>query len=84
MRKVPASYEIAEPMPGEVGAVRALFEGKADAEQQKKALAWILEKACGLKDWAYRPGDERETCIALGRQFVGHQIVKIATMRKEK
>lgn len=55
-------------------AVQAVANGTADEAQQKHALDWILKKACGLPDWAYRES-ARETDIALGRQFVGQQIV---------
>lgn len=31
-----------------------------------------------LPEWPYQPGaNDRDTNIALGRQFVGHQIVKL-------
>lgn len=58
----------------QVLAVQALSAGVANEGQQKTALDWILKGACGLYDWPYRDS-ERETCIALGRQFVGQQIV---------
>src|SRR5690349_20165638 len=57
-----------------VVAIQALSAGVANEGQQKTALDWILKGACGLSDWPYRES-ERETCIALGRQFVGQQIV---------
>ena len=55
---------------------------------QKHALKWILEGACALPVWAYR-GDTRETDIALGRQFVGQQImgamrVNISRLKKRE
>ena len=49
-------------------------------DQQKRALDWIVHKACATYDFAYRPGGpegERDTNIALGRQLVGQQIVKL-------
>jgi len=55
-------------------AIQALKAGVASEGQQRAALDWILTGACGLSDWPYRESD-RETCIALGRQFVGQQIV---------
>lgn len=59
-------------------AMQALARGVADAEQQRRAMDWILRKACGLPDWAFHPGQsDRDTNIALGRQFVGHQIMKL-------
>ena len=70
----------------DAGALQAIASGTANEGQQKRALDWILKSACGLPVWAYRP-DQRETDIALGRQFVGQQIagllrVNISRMRK--
>ena len=62
----------------DASAIQALARGEADADQQKRALSWILRQACALPEWVYQPGDsDRDTNIALGRQFVGHQIVKL-------
>lgn len=55
-------------------AVRALADGNADAEQQKRALRWIVEQASGTYSFNYFPS-ERDTAFALGRCFVGQQIV---------
>lgn len=64
-------------------AVQALAAGKANEGQQKHALKWILEVACGLPVWAYRES-VRETDIALGRQFVGQQIVGLMRVNVSK
>lgn len=58
----------------EAASIQALFHGKANEEQQRIALRWILEKACAMPTWPYRE-NQRETDIALGRHFVGHQIM---------
>ena len=58
----------------DAGALQAVSSGTANEGQQKRALKWILESACGLPLWAFR-ADQRETDIALGRHFVGQQIV---------
>lgn len=55
-------------------AMQAVASGKADEQQQRHALDWILKSGCGLPVWAYRE-NQRETDIALGRQFVGQQIM---------
>ena len=55
-------------------AMQALSDGTANEGQQKTALRWILDEACGDPVWAYRES-VRETDIALGRQFVAQQIV---------
>lgn len=57
-------------------AIQALAAGRADADQQRRAYRWILEGACGLPAWAYRES-QRETDIALGRHFVGQQIIGV-------
>jgi hypothetical protein len=46
----------------------------ANDGQQARALDWILKSACGDGLWPFRES-QRETDIALGRQFVGQQIV---------
>lgn len=75
----PAAYDDRE-----VFAIQALARGTANGEQQKLALAWIIEKACATYDLAFRPGGvegERDTLIALGRQIVGQQIVKLTKLK---
>lgn len=62
-------------------AVKAVFAGTADAEQQKRAMEWILDKACILKEQHFYPGEDgrRNTDMALGRAFVGKQIARLLT-----
>lgn len=70
--------------PAEAAALQALARGTATMEQQKKALHWIVHEAAATYDFAYRPGageGDRDTCIALGRQFVGQQIVKLLNIK---
>ncbi len=69
----------------EAAAIQALFAGTASPQQQQAAVRWILEGACSYTDWAYRPGPEgdRDTIMCLGRQFVGHQIVKLSRLNLE-
>lgn len=59
-------------------ALQALARGEADGQQQKLALDWIIKEAAGAYDMAFWPGidGQRNTDFALGRQFVGYQIVK--------
>lgn len=73
LKPAPAS-EPAKFVEADVSSMQALFGGVANEGQQKRAVAWILESACGIGQWPYRE-DQRETDIALGRQFVAHQIV---------
>lgn len=71
---VPAKYELAD-----AGAIQALMRGDADEFQQKRALKWIVESAAGCYDFHYYEG-ERDTAFALGRAFVGQQIVKMTKL----
>ena len=83
-RKVPTAQALAARAPwlpvgyekADVYAIKAMAAGTADAEQQKRALRWIIEEAAGTYDLHYRP-DSRETDFALGRGHVGQQIVKL-------
>ncbi len=72
---LPVDYEKSD-----ASALQALATGTANPDQQRRALDWIITKACSTYDFPYRPGGhegERDTCIALGRQMVGQQIVKL-------
>lgn len=62
----------------DASAIKALHAGTADAQQQKRAVDWLLKKACALPEWPYQPGmNDRDTNVALGRQFVGHMFMKL-------
>lgn len=73
----PAAYD-----EHDVTAVQALFAGVASPTQQKRALEWIIKEAAKTYDLHYRPGPDgdRETSFALGRAFVGQQIVKMTLL----
>lgn len=70
----PPAYDRADVM-----AFKALVAGVANDAQQKRALNWIINQACGTYDLSFRPGinGERDTSFAEGRRFVGLQIVKL-------
>lgn len=78
-----ASWKPAKYSNAQAAAMQALGNGMATAAQQKMALQWIIESASGTYDWAYRPGPggERDTLIALGREMVGKQIVKLLKVK---
>lgn len=68
--------------PEDAAALQALQRGNASPQQQKRALDWVVLKACATYDFAYRPGEnDRDTNIALGRQLVGQQIVKLLNVK---
>lgn len=68
---IPPDYELAD-----ASAFQALQRGDASADQQQRALKWLVEKAAGTYEFNYYPSD-RDTCFALGRAFVGQQTVKL-------
>lgn len=68
---IPAEWEVADAV-----AIQALVTGTADEHQQKRALKWVIELASGMYEFNYYPSD-RDTAFALGRAFVGQQIVKL-------
>lgn len=75
----PALFEEAD-----VYAVQALFTGTANDGQQKRAIKWILEEACKVKDLPWVAGGlegQRATDFANGRKFAGHQILKMFETR---
>lgn len=57
----------------EVVAIQALAQGRADEIQQRKALDWILYKACDFHGVSFRDTD-RETSFAEGKRYVAQQI----------
>jgi hypothetical protein len=71
----------------DAAAIQALDRGDATADQQRRALDWIINKAAGYYDLSYRPGGEegrRDTDFAEGRRFVGGQIVKLSKLNLAK
>ena len=68
---VPAKWDDAD-----VLALQALQLGEASEAQQKRALKWLIEIAAGTYEFHYYPS-ERDTAFALGRAFVGQQVVKL-------
>ena len=57
-----------------VNCLRKLHAGEADANEQKKALDYIIYQVCGTYDLPYRP-DDRDTIFACGKQHVGQTLV---------
>lgn len=72
---LPPAWDLAD-----ASAIQALHRGEATPDQQQRALKWIIESAAGTYDMPYRPGGDdgnRDTLFALGKQFVGQQVVKL-------
>lgn len=68
---IPPPYELAD-----ATAFQALQRGEAEPYQQQRALKWLIEKCAGTYEFQYYPSD-RDTSFALGRAFVGQQVVKL-------
>ncbi len=72
-------YAPAEWEPADIVAIQALLDGRAESYQQQRAMKWIIEQAAGTYEFSYYPTD-RDTAFALGRAFVGQQIVKMSKL----
>ena len=73
--------------PADAHALRALHTGTATADQQQRALKWVLICACDVGGMPWHESD-RNTAFALGRLFVGKEIGRlltcdISTLRRE-
>lgn len=71
---IPAAYE-----PPDAFAFQALQRGEASPDQQRRALDWFIKQGAGTYEFHYYPSD-RDTAFALGRAFVGQQVVKLLTL----
>ena len=60
-------------------AIQALFRGEADPIQQQRAIDWIIRVASKTHDHHYFDS-QRDTDFALGKQFVGLQILKLSKL----
>jgi len=56
-------------------AIKALMEGTASADMQRRAMDWIIKNLCGTYDMVYHSASDRDTVFAAAKQFVGQQIV---------
>jgi hypothetical protein len=72
--QVPAPYDLPE-----ATAFQAIQRGEATPDQQRRALDWLIKSAAGVYEFQYYPSD-RDTAFALGRAFVGQQVVKLLTL----
>lgn len=63
--------------PADASAIQALFRGDANEAQQKRAINFITNDLCVLPFLAFDPKNQRNTDFALGRQSVGHEIVRL-------
>jgi hypothetical protein len=65
--------------PADVSAFQALHKGEANADQQKRALDWVINKGAGFYELSFSE-NERDTNFSEGRRFVGKQIVNMLSL----
>jgi len=68
----PAEWEIPD-----AAALQAMSRGDATPEQQRRALAWIINHAAMTYDETFVPGQADVSDFLAGRRNVGTQIVKL-------
>lgn len=80
--KKPASQPYIPPPwePADVSAIQALQRGDATADQQRRALDYLINAVCATYDLSYRPDSDRDTAFAEGKRFVGLQLVKMTKL----
>lgn len=75
-RKVPPYFRC-DYEPADVSALQAVAGGRADPEQQKRALDWIIRRCCATYDVTFIPGEPDGSAFAQGRRFPGQKIVEL-------
>lgn len=71
----------------DAAAIQALAAGTANADQQRRALNWIINFAAATYDMSFRPdslGGDRATAFAEGRRFVGNSIILLTKIQTSK
>lgn len=58
-------------------AVKALFAGNANENQQKILKDWLIKVACGIGDDVFY-GSDRDSNFAQGRRYVGLLLLREA------
>ena len=67
----------------DVRAIQALAKGTAGEHEQRRALEWIIHRACLTYDEPFRPGEPDRQSYLLGRRSVGLAIVKLLSLKPE-
>jgi hypothetical protein len=69
-------WDWSQDLPG-ASAIQAVAEGRADEDQQRRAIKAIVEGVCQTYELSYSPDSERDSAFAEGKRFVGLQIAKL-------
>jgi hypothetical protein len=72
------------PAMADAAAIQALAAGEATPDQQRRALAWIVNVGCRTYDLSWRFGDPHSTSFAEGRRFAGMEIVRVMKVNVEQ
>lgn len=67
--------------PEQAAAIKAVAKGNASPDQQKTALLWIMDDACGTWMDAIQPGHPDVTAYLTGRKSVALQISTVLRSR---
>lgn len=77
--KLPPVLQTADFDKADAISLQAVAGGYADEHQQRRAMEWIIFKACAFNDISYRPDSERDSSFAEGKRFVAQQINALLT-----
>lgn len=77
-------YDPAKFTEEQAAALRAVAKGNASPGQQKTALLWIMEDACGTWSDGFSPGKPDVTTYMDGRRSVALQITAVLRSRPSK
>lgn len=70
--------------PADANAFKALMRGDCPPHLQQRAMTFLVYQLCGTHEPAFRAGGleaERETQFALGKAFVGQQIIGLLKVK---
>lgn len=69
--------------PADVAAIQAVYSGTANEHQQRRAIEFVIQISLNGNAHFF-PGEDgrRETDYALGRAFVGNQIISFIKLRR--
>lgn len=82
--KAPSAYDATPAEAADATALQALVRGDCPPHLQQRAINFIIYKVCGTYQPTFRPGGpeaSREQDFALGKQFVGQQLVGLLKVK---
>ena len=68
----PALWELAD-----ASAIQAMSRGEATADQQRRAIEWIVKSAAMTHDETFVAGQADVSAFLAGRRSVGNQVLKL-------